>query len=37
MSRKHLVGDEDIVFALYDGTDGLDFDNDSLADVDFLP
>lgn len=40
MSRKRPIGDEDILLALNDGADsedGLDFDDDSLADPDFVP
>lgn len=40
MSRKRPLGEKNIIFALNDGTDsedGLDFDDDSLADPDFVP
>lgn len=40
MSHKRPLGDKDIVFALHDSADSennLDFDNDGLADSDFVP
>ncbi|VVC95176.1 unnamed protein product [Leptidea sinapis] len=40
MSRKRRLGDLDIICVLQDGADsedGLDFDDDSLADPDFIP
>ena len=40
MSRKRRIGDLDIICALQDGADsedGLDFDDDSVVDPDFIP
>ena len=38
MSGKRRLRDEDIIFALHtESEDGLDYDDDSLADPDFIP